>query len=846
MLALTSRQYVNPSHSVETARMSASTRTGPSWPCMSFVKWMSSVEDFEVGPVLPREVDLSGCDCSAQGLARLVRLLDGDPLLPSTTRAAQEWQLFIDSFASGVVGETDWSEAWTEGLTRKYRPYYEGGHTPAPFGSGSVKGLLDLAWDLLPITVSAEMGATFHPFALQTRSNGWLVTFFKELSILFKHHGPLLSRHWRFYINWELCFGAPPTDEAARAAFAEEVTDWVESARPEDLPGSDRERLILMGLKMVAATVPPMTAGRRRAKEWLLWPSSWLTSGASSEAGLVGVSKTKVSSYFSHDLERLHGSLYASGDPVYRATIKRERGKHRNIVNAPWDLFLQQSFVCDGVEEHLAKYIPTSLSKRFGVTSWTEWLRMEGSAVAVPIDQSGFDHVPSGRVLHAALQYLFSLGSEGDGERRVVADVLLKRMGRGVILFGDRSWVHKRGVLSGWRVTSILDTLLNYAESLAVHAACHVPLPLPHLQCYQGDDALLYERSWSDAYAVAQKYCSVLPVNAKKFFLATDRTEYLRFVLSGGKRLGYPIRGVASTYFSQAWQSGGSFSPASLASTWSLLASRGMRRDRTVSHCVRDVGAFLRAPLAQVRDWLATPCCMGGFGCVELGCKEWTSIEQSGEVMETLDGTAWDPLTQASAPWALLPGTSRSLLVKRAREVGLPGLAAQGLARYLSAGSSLVRGGVKWRTKRLGTGWFSSGSSSTGLHRGGLGAWRRGVDYKLPPPRFDWLYASSALRTCSDEELDLVFGRSGGDAVRMVKDRMPRSIWIDWVRGRSSVPSCNFWGAASDVRAHGSRWAGFLGLFPLSKFSVGDFRRRQYDLECVARNHACEFDYLGG
>lgn len=813
---------------------------------MSFVKWMSSVEDFEVGPVLPREVDFAGCDCTVQGLSRLVRLLDADPLLPCASRAAQEWKAFEKTCLSGELESSDWSEAWTAGLTRKYRPYYEGGHTPAPFGSGSVKGLLDLAWDLLPDEVATEVSQILAPFGLRKRTNGWLLAFFKEVTVLFKHHGPLLSRHWRFLVNWELCFGAPPVDEAANEKFEAEVEDWVEKEKPEDAEGGDRDRLILMGLKMVAATVPPLCASRRPARDWLLWPSAWLTSGASTELGLSGVSKTKVSTYFSHDLHSMSASLMSTADPLYRASIKRERGKHRNIVNAPWDLFLQQSFVCDGVEEHLARHIPTSLSSEFGVVQWTEWLRSEGSAVAVPIDQSGFDHVPSGRVLHAALKYLFDLGSSGDAERTTVAQLMLRRMGRGVVLFRDKTWVHKRGVLSGWRVTAILDTLINYAESLAVHAACRVALPAKHLQCYQGDDSLVYERSWSDAYAVSKKYCEVLPVNPKKFFLSTDRTEYLRFVLSGGRRLGYPIRGVASTYFSQAWQSGGSFSPASLASTWSLLASRGMRKERCLQHCVRDVSAFLRSPLREVRDWLGTPCCMGGFGCVELGCQSWTALKCEGEELASLDGSAWDPSTQASALWSHLPRATKSLLTQRARTVGLSGKAAQGLARYLTASAESGGSRVKWRTSRLGTDWFSSGCSSSGLHRGGLGSWRRGMDYRLPPPRFDWLYSSSELSSGSDDELDLVFGLSGADTIREVRGRMPRSIWLDWIRARSSVPSCNFWGAASDVRAHGCKWASRLGLFPLGKFSVGDYRRRQYDLESVARTYATEFDYLGG
>nr|UFT26909.1 RNA-dependent RNA polymerase [Drosophila-associated totivirus 5] len=812
--------------------------------CVSFRMWMCRGEEFENDDLaLGATRVVEEADNTRSGLSSLLRLLGDDGLLPSHARAAAEWQDLVTwcwSRESG--GLVEWSEDWFLGLTRKYRPFYKV-VVPCPVGEGTAGELLQLVWDLLPDHVRLEAAGVFSDLGLPGLSNSLLLPRLKALGEFAKHHGSRFSAHWIYYVNWELCFGAPPLGRRERQDFLRDVEDWVVTERPEDRAGCDRDRVLMTGLALLKSLVPPVQSVRRPFSVWSRSPTSWLTSGASDVVGIGGAVANKVSTYLACSHKELEMHALDSSDPIYKATVKRERGKHRNIVNAPWSLFLQQSFVGDGLEDHISRYIPTSLKKGFGVHDWDRWIAAQPSTVGVPIDQSGFDHVPSGRVVFAFLDWLCDVGAANDRERTEVAAVLKKRLRRGAVGYEGTWFSHRRGVLSGWKFTAILDTVINYAESLAIHASLGLDTPSDAHHCYQGDDCLLLEPGWGVAHAVAKRYTQVLPVNSKKFFLDDGRTEYLRYVLSAGRRRGYPVRAVASTFVSQAWQSGGSFSPAALASTWSILASRGMDSAKCLWHCCRDVAAFTRERISTVRDWMATPASLGGFGCVELGCASWVKMEA--DVVETTPVGEWrdHELTRRAAEWAKLPFASRVQLTSRMREVGLPRTAAQGLATYLTADTR----GVKWRAQRVDNSVFASGCPSSGLgQRGGERSWRGGVNYKLPPASCDSFYSTVALAADDgDEVVKQVFGLSGSDYIREVRSRMPRRVFREWLTGAPGKVKCNYWGAASDARAHGIFWATSFGVYPRGPFTMGAYVRRCYDLECVARTYARDFAHLG-
>nr|QIJ70132.1 RNA-dependent RNA polymerase [Keenan toti-like virus] len=767
----------------------------------------------------------------------------GSDLLPSSSRAAAEYADLVLRSRLGQVESTEWSEAWFSGLTRKYRPMYAKSSSPrCPFGHGSATIILDLAWDLLPDDVRDEMSERCQDMLLSRLPNSKLLSVLKELGDLAKHAGDVFSKHWRFYVNWELCFGAPPLDEAARRAFADQVEEWVFTPKDEDTAGSDRERLLLHGLDLLREHVPRMVGvPRPPVGEWLRSPSRWVTSGASTVSGVDGVQRSKLSTYMSRTQDELLDDLNDQSQPVYVATVKRERGKHRNIINAPWSLFLQQSFVCDGVEDHVRRYLPMSGGKRFGCADWDRWVRDLNESVAVPIDQSKFDHVPSGRVLHRFVDWLLDVAAGDDHDRSVIAEVCKKRHRQGVVTYLGRSWPHARGVLSGWRITSLLDTVINVAEAFAVHSLVGRAMPDRTRMCFQGDDTLLLEKGWTAAYDVVRTYVKYLPVNPKKFFLDNGRTEYLRYVITSAGRLGYPIRAVASTVVAQAWQSGSSFSPASLLSTWSILCSRGMNRSKTLVHATRDVSAFMRSSLQSVRDYLSTPACMGGFGCADLAAGDCMSLQCS---HQTLEGE-WDPVSQRFAEWDSMSRAARSTLVRKARTLGLDSEVARGLGECLVAVREPEKK-IRWWFQKVDLSeWLSVGIRSSGLDRDVRRMRRQGVEW--PPPRFtvDPLFATAALKSFGEDALRQMCDASELDRILRAREAMPRHVWWDWLRRKDPPIGPNFWGASQEARAFGLEQARLYGMYPHGTFSTGALRRRLFDLEAVACSAALTKSYLG-
>jgi len=791
----------------------------------------------------------TGLGLDSQSL-RLARRLGGVKWLPSPHQAASDIAALAEKIKRREHPPADWSEDWFKKMQKKYRP------APAfekysNVGTGTPRLSIGISLYLLGVQQASAIRNVFEMLGLNELPNKQLLPALKELGEVAKHHGDLaFPGIWPHLVDWNLHFGAQPIDkDETTEAFVKQVESWVYTPKLEDAAGSTREKVILRGLHLLREKVGFC---KKRGPTWdevKAKPSTWLANGSSTSRRLPGSRGTKVSTFLASSAGQLESDLYDESDPEYGVEVKEERGKLRNIMNAPWSLYLQMKFVGLGGLQDLYDSIPTSLSKKFGTATWLNWMDRMKHKLYVPIDQSTYDHVPSGTVLDALLEFIcVSCTYPGDSERERVSKLIRERSRCGTVKFAGRSWPHKRGILSGLDWTAGMDTVLNIAEYLGMSEAVDVPVPDDEDLCFQGDDTLAGVCSWGQAFDLVDGYMKVFPVNPTKFFLDNGRTEYLRMVVTPTRRFGYYARLAAGIMYANVW-SGGAMAPSSIAQHWSLLHSRGAMRDLTQRHCVDDLAGLLRCRKSEARRVLFTPSSVGGLG-QEGNCGEggWLGLQDATRIriaQREAVATRWDDVPRAAQRHAV-------------RSISSHGGVFANTVNAMAAAKAMAAGVQGYPSTRPNTTFvvadaaqFSRGvSPSDGF-----------MTPAYPKLLVDNTFLPELLRTYLNQRkvsaggsgseghlrLDELFHRAW---VGIVEDRFliwPRKLWFDWCCGQLSVSAGKTWGVAPDLLGTISKDCLSAGILPNGRVTMLKVRTRALELELGSREwRQCERRRLGG
>jgi len=424
--------------------------------------------------------------------------------------------------AGDVLDPTTWDESWFEGLQQKYiRSARDKLSSMSYLGEGLVRCAFGLHYDVLPEDEKWTYRRVVYDMGLHLMSNSELIVACRKLSKIAIHHGPtLFGSAYMCVTHLETFFGAPPITESSQREFRDGILAWVSVRKPEDNRNHGRSRLISHGLEKLKE-VTKISSNQRTMTDFLLHPSEWLSSGASDEDVLPETRANKFSTYASMSLNELKTLMLDDSPPVYKAQRKRERGKEhgRHFINSPMSLFMQMSFVGQGFEESNlgpGKSIPGT---KAGVTveEWLNFCSFTADYVSIPIDQSTFDEVPSMDAVLKAVDIIIDC-SANDPERVSVANIIKKRLANGIVDLDGELIEHKRGILSGWRWTSVIGSMINFAEILAITET--VGVSLNGRSKVQGDDAQLFVHSWDDAVSIIDEYMRWLPVNPGSRFLA--------------------------------------------------------------------------------------------------------------------------------------------------------------------------------------------------------------------------------------------------------------------------------------------------------------------------------------
>lgn len=705
----------------------------------------------------------------------------------------------VQRLRDGLDPATEWDDRWFAGLQRKYRTNISIA-AKAPFGRGLARDIVGLAFDILPVGrgIRASVARVFDALGLASMPNGPCMDACKALGTVAKRHGPMLfGRSWMFLVDWNLCFGSAPhgTED-----FADQLGGWVSTEKPEDKVGSLRRTMVEHGLGRLfcRSLILPRQLG---VDEFLRSPSVWLVNGSSTGKRLRGSRGTKFSTYLASTTAELSDLLLDASSPDYVVLEKRERGKLRNLVTSPWSLHLQMSYLCQGLEEGLDSLFPTTLSNRVSkLTRWKCWRSMIRSKIGVPIDQSTFDHVPWMDLIIDVCSWLAAQGRKASPDvehHDKVSRALLHRLRRARVHWQGHTWAHLRGLLSGWRWTSGLGTIINYVEFLGVVWLMGMPEPPRECLCFQGDDLLAFVDSWAAAYAMVRVYMHTLPVNPKKFFVDEDRTEFLRYVLTPSSRMGYLVRAVPSVVYANAW-AGGKMSARSTAEQWSQLVGRGADLRRCRDHLVRDLCGMVRCQRADVEDLLRTPKAAGGLG-MELVRAYDAPIRWLKLLEQEHTGEAWEKRRTALTDVARVPKDVLAMAEANMRTRG----GALADAEFASGAAVALLESVE------GQGWKASADQRSVL-----------VATQVIRPV---VYVPAPVRHARPPDLtvDTTFARSiiskllpgGWEKVKEIIDprhrlwahmywrSWSRNVWVDWVTGSLKASAHAAWGLASEIQS---------------------------------------------
>jgi hypothetical protein len=494
---------------------------------------------------------------------------------------------------------------------------------------------------------------------------------------------------------------------------------------------------------------------------------------------------------------------------------------------------MQMDYVGSAAEKVFFSVIPTSLKKGFGIQEWMRWQGRMSDGMFVPVDQSKFDHVPSGSVLAKAFKLICDKSTPtGDTEREGVAKILLRRLKRGFVTFNGRTWKHRRGVLSGWRWTSLIDTVINYAEHVAIAERLGISIN-KDLCCYQGDDTLIHCTGWDQAACLVEEYRSCLPVNPSKFFLAEDRTEYLRMVLyreseyrrtGRWRRRGYPARAVMSLLYANAW-AGGTQTASSIASGWSKLASRVDNPSACWEHCIRDMCGFMRCSRGDAIGVLKTPKNRGGLGYVMIG-GDYTPRKVVQPQLIVMRDKAYRANVVDNVPRDIYD----KVVHNRATLLGETGDIAEASARAVLKGLKGLGSEDKTLSRvercdpidmRFGTG--------------------EGISLGRPPPQRPhipfsaWCELVIWKRGDPDALGGYLVDKTQVKYLERQRERLPRWLYIDWLCERLSPQVAVPWGVADEVLSFVSdRIKGEFKILPAGRVTTRSVRARMLMLELAS------------
>lgn len=257
-----------------------------------------------------------------------------------------------------------------------------------------------------------------------------------------------------------------------------------------------------------------------------------------------------------HDAKHL---LLRKRKQLCKAVQKSEPGKVRAVISSDVSTYLKMTYVSYYLDQIFRQRTDTTLYMNKDEREKL-WQGMEYDGTwRMPLDQSEFDQMQTLKQVLIIVRTFKKLinhfihKKEISQELSDLIDKIEYAIDGGEIIVGKHRVEVLNGVLSGWRWTALIDTLVNLIEvDMAKDLYNEVTNDTISLVDVngQGDDDKFKIQEYKHCVGLWLAFESFnLKVNPGKFFVSKHRDEYLRRVYDRGIVTGYPARSVTSIMF---------------------------------------------------------------------------------------------------------------------------------------------------------------------------------------------------------------------------------------------------------------------------------------------------------
>ena len=532
---------------------------------------------------------------------------------------------------------------------------------------------LNLYYELLPANVKIGFKKLIYKLIHYPMSDDDILLIMKEISRVANKQAESFNVNWIYYIGISTLGGyvAKPNDEDIKKG----VINWLDwEDNDESRVGKHDKFLYDYYNFRIRYWSKRFYMGQESwnyfpsLKQYTEDPGWWATTGAAGEKRTKIIDEngkikfapgTKANLGWSIPPEEIMRRMKDLGAFKLRAFVKRETQKARLVVGVDLRSAWRQSLIliwlmnrCRGSSNSTVFQSSASLAQFLDLFV----KRTRGHVVNVPFDWPAFDHFV--RYWEILVQFVVmkellveERGESGSERYDKMNDLLkviqweylalLRNQGKHKVFFedGKRFICHwKNGLISGMGLTSIIGSAINWARVRAIADVSerfwHVRVNLFEPISTHGDDlmASMMELRSSLAFLLVLRWLIGMDFNAKKFFIAVFRHDYLRrFSLNGIRVVGPPARIINALL----WRNPASSPPlkgwiraSEQLASWTKAQGRGLIIG---DHVVRDIAQANGWSGHKVKLWLKTPASIAGGG-LWMPDGEGAIIQQAGRM----------------------------------------------------------------------------------------------------------------------------------------------------------------------------------------------------------------------
>lgn len=487
---------------------------------------------------------------------------------------------------------------------------------------------------------------------LERLPNGY-ATVLKDISEIMKKYQHRLSEHWVYYAELgDLQDYAPPIDETEIVSL---VRDWVEGSVTHEFADSSPTKVDFLtalaeGIRVFLTPTTEYTGRLISTDEFLADPYYWATPGASYEGRLelftldgkrVKARKSKWGSACSLGIRRLK-LIYYSTKPQYNVgVVKREKKKSRMIIVGDLGNYLRMHRISMWLEAVLKGHPNTTLfhTKKQMLELWTTMIAncmpppdRKIDQPNFPADESEYDHnvdKPMINVWFNELEFAIFRYSPNEITIDLYTASELTRESLlspdAVVAVNHVRIIIKKGLMSGWRWTAIMDTAFNAGKTYAYRKRIMLRLNMiatmadPILQStHQGDDLRSKMRSFVHAQLFNDMYQETgFTVNPTKVFCETRADEFLRKIALPNRIAGYPARALVALLYRNPVSRPyvpGEERMSETAKNWLTVIQRNQSPPNFAQHMYRDIARGNNISQQDAYAFCHSPATYGGMG----------------------------------------------------------------------------------------------------------------------------------------------------------------------------------------------------------------------------------------